>query len=293
MINKKSKLPQGTLYVVATPIGNLGELSQRALETLNDVDLIACEDTRHTRKLCTRFQINTPLTSYYREKEQEKANHLLQLLESGKDIALVSDAGTPAVSDPGAVLVGRARSNGIDVKAVAGPSALTAALSIAGLPEPEFFFGGFLPVKKHARQQYLQNLRNLPFTLIFYESPHRILAAFKDILKVLGDRPVQLFRELTKVHEQCLKGTVSEILDSIQQGVKGELVIIIRGAPVKFSEKPQDLEELLLWYRDKLQSSLKDASRQVASDLDLSRSEVYKKALPLWDKNLKDCTRKR
>lgn len=287
MIDRDS-LHKGTLYVVATPIGNLGDLSNRALETLNTVDLIACEDTRHTRKLCTRFKISTPLTSYYREKEQEKACHLIQQLQLGKDIALVSDAGTPGVSDPGAVLVDKARKADVDVRAVAGPSALAAALSISGLAEPEFFFGGFLPVKKNARQHYLQNLRSLPFPLIFYESPHRVRVALQAIHKVLGDRPVQLFRELTKIHEQCIEGTVSEVLDSIPKKVKGELVLIVRGVPGKFTEKPQNLEELLLWYRDQQQSSLKDASRQIASDLDLPRSEVYKKALSLWKSHPKN-----
>lgn len=287
MINNDSP-HKGTLYVVATPIGNLGDLSHRALETLNTVDLIACEDTRHTRKLCTRFQISTPLTSYYREKEQEKAHHLLQQLESGKDIALVSDAGTPALSDPGAILVDKARKAGIDIRAVAGPSALAAALSIAGLTDPEFYFGGFLPVKKKARQHYLQNLRSLPCPLIFYESPHRIRVALQDIQKMFGDRPVQIFRELTKIHEQCIEGTVAEVIDSLQEKVKGELVLIIRGAPGKSAEKPLELEELLLWYRDQQLSSLKDASRQIASDLDLSRSEVYKKALPLWNTHKKN-----
>ena len=217
----KDNAQKGRLYVVATPIGNLGDLSRRAIETLTVVDLIACEDTRHTKNLCRHLQISTPLTSYFREKEQEKAEQLLQMLQAGKHIALVSDAGTPALSDPGAVLVKKARAAGIEIIAVAGPSAITAAVSIAGLTQTSFFFGGFLPANKTERQKFLRSISNLPFTLVFYESPHRISATLTDMELVLGNRPVQLFRELTKIHEECLQGSFSSLNDHVKNGVKG------------------------------------------------------------------------
>jgi 16S rRNA (cytidine1402-2'-O)-methyltransferase len=257
-------------------------MSHRAIETLTKVDLIACEDTRHTKNLCRYLQITTPLTSYFREKEQEKAEQLLQMLLAGKHIALVSDAGTPAISDPGAILVKKSREAGIDVVAIAGPAALTAALSIAGLTQTNFFFGGFLPANRNERQKFLHSIATLPFTLVFYESPHRINATLTDMGEFLGDRPAQLFRELTKIHEECLQGTLSSLINHVQEGIKGELVLIVQGAADRRSEKPDNIDELLLWYRDELQSSLKDAVRNIAADLDLPRSQVYKKALSIW-----------
>jgi 16S rRNA (cytidine1402-2'-O)-methyltransferase len=274
--------PKGRLYVVATPIGNLGDLSKRAIETLTVVDLIACEDTRHTKNLCRHLHISTPLTSYFREKEQEKAEQLLQMLLDGKHIALVSDAGTPALSDPGAILVKKARAAGIEIVAVAGPSAIAAALSIAGLTQTNFFFGGFLPANKNERQKFLRSISTLPFTLVFYESPHRISATLNDMEFVLGDRPAQLFRELTKIHEECLQGSFSTLNDHVKNGVKGELVLIVQGADSHLADKPDNIEDLILWYRDELHSSLKDAVRCIATDLDLPRSQVYKSALSIW-----------
>jgi len=273
---------QGLLYIVATPIGNLGDLSRRAIETLTKVDLIACEDTRHTKNLCRYLNITTPLTSYFREKEQEKAEQLLQMLLAGKQIALVSDAGTPAISDPGAILVKKTREAGIPIIAVAGPSAISAALSIAGLTQTSFFFGGFPPANKSERQKFLRSISALPFTLVFYESPHRISATLTDMEICLGNRPAQLFRELTKIHEECLEGLLSCLNDQVKNGVKGELVLIIQGATAQPTDKPDNLDDLLLWYRDEAHTTLKDAVRHIASDLDLPRSHVYKKALSIW-----------
>lgn len=280
----KDKTAPGTLFVVATPIGNLGEMSQRALETLQNVDLIACEDTRHTKKLCTAFTITTPLTSYYREKEHSKAAQLVGELLAGKNIALVSDAGTPGVSDPGAVLVKAARQAGAPVKAIAGPSALAAALSIAGISDAGFFFGGFLPAKSSERQRYLNELKPLSFPLIFYASPHRIKASLRDLQDILGDRQAMLLRELTKIHEECREGRLSVLLASVTQGIKGELVLIVEGAPRPSQAKPSGLEELVAWYKGEKKSTLKDTVRLIATDLDLPRSSVYKEVLRLWDK---------
>jgi 16S rRNA (cytidine1402-2'-O)-methyltransferase len=281
-VNNPADQSLGRLYVVATPIGHLGDLSMRAVETLTTVDIIACEDTRHTKNLCRHLNISTPLVSYYREKEQEKAAQLLALLQEGKHIALVSDAGTPAISDPGAVLVSKARKAGVEIIAVAGPSALAAALSVAGLSQTPFFFGGFLPSSKGERRKFLRTLAPFPFTLVFYESPHRISAALADLEFCLGNRPAQLFRELTKIHEECLEGSLAELRDCVSNGVKGELVLIVQGAPPVAVEQPDNLEELLVWHRDQLGSSLKDAVAGIAADLDLPRSQVYKHALSVW-----------
>jgi len=281
-----NKNQQGRLYIVATPIGNLGDLSQRVIQTLSSVDFIACEDTRHTKKLCRHLNINTPLVSYYREREQEKAEKLVELLRSGKKIALVSDAGTPAICDPGAVLVRKARAAGVDIEAISGPSALATALSIAGLTQSNFFFGGFLPANSTERRRFLKEVSALPFTLIFYESPHRVGAALVDMVAILGNRQAQLFRELTKIYEECLEGPLTTLQERVKNGVKGELVLIVQGAKPPPQEKPDNLDDLLLWYRDKLHSSLKHAVSSIASDLDLPRSQVYKKALSIWQKTL-------
>ena len=279
---EKTSRPAGSLFVVATPIGNLGDLSHRAISILSSVDLIACEDTRHTKKLLRHLEINIPLTSYYREKEKEKTVELLRLLGEGKNIALVSDAGTPAISDPGAVLVQQARAAGHEVITIPGPSALAAALAIAGIIQPSFLFSGFLPANKNERKKRLLDIRSLPFPLIFFESPHRITASLEDMLLVLGNRQAQLFRELTKIHEECIEGTISSLRDRVLLGVKGELVLIVQGAEKAKVEKPENIEELLFWYRDERQASLKDAVTAISSDLDLPRSRVYKKALAIW-----------
>ena len=272
----------GTLYIVATPIGNLADISRRMEQVLSEVDLIACEDTRHSRKLLSHLQINTPLTSYYREKEQQKATVLLKKLLEGQDIAVVSDAGTPGLSDPGAVLVRAARSADITVIPVPGPSALATALSVAGLEDSGFFFGGFPPAKKGERSRLFTSLKALACPLIFYESPHRIKKTLRDCLNIFGDRPAQLFRELTKLHEQHLAGQISELLEVTSQRVRGELVLIIDGRHALPDDRPDNLDALIRWYRDQGDVSLKDAARIIATDLDLSRSKVYQKALSLW-----------
>ena len=272
----------GTLYIVATPIGNLSDISRRMEQVLGEVDLIACEDTRHTRKLLSHLNINVPLTSYYREKEQQKAKTLLKKLIDGRNIALVSDAGTPGLSDPGAVLVRAARSADIPVIPVPGPSALAVAVSVAGLDDTSFFFGGFPSAKKGERCKLFTSLKALTCPLIFYESPHRIRRTLQDCLKIFGDRRAQLFRELTKLHEQNLTGLVSELIELTSKKVRGELVLIVDGRPDQDVDRPSNLDDLIVWYRDTGNSSLKDAARNIANDLDISRSQVYQRALSLW-----------
>jgi 16S rRNA (cytidine1402-2'-O)-methyltransferase len=268
------------LYLVATPIGNLDDISKRALHTLAEVDLVACEDTRHTRKLLNHYGISTKLVSYYREKEQQRAASLVQELLQGRSVALVSDAGTPGLSDPGAVIVNVARENSIPVIAIPGPSALTAALTVSGLEHHEFFFGGFLPAKKGQRQKKLQRFITLDCPLIFYESPRRISDCLADCLQVLGDRQALLFRELTKVHEECIHGPLSEVRANLAGKERGEMVLILH-PDIADSNRPDSLEELLDWYKNR-GYSLKDAVRSIAADLDLPRNSVYQQALERW-----------
>jgi 16S rRNA (cytidine1402-2'-O)-methyltransferase len=275
--------PKGILYVVATPIGNLEEITPRAVRILGEVDLIACEDTRHTRKLVNHLQISTPLTSYYREKEQQKAPQLIQQLLLGKHIALVSDAGTPGISDPGAVLVKQARANGITIVPISGPSALATALSVAGLEESAFFFAGFPPAKKKARRDFFSSLSNLPCPVIFYESPHRIGSCLLDCLHSFGDREALLFRELTKIHEECRPGTLSALSHSCSGKNKGEFVVIVHQPLQADPDKPEEIDELIIWYRDREKVTLKSAVQQIAGDLNLPRTRIYKRALSLWN----------
>ncbi len=277
-------LLSGTLTVVATPIGNLEDLSLRAKEALQAADLIACEDTRHTRKLCSHYEITTPLISYYREIELKKSEHLLRQLKDGKNIALVSDAGTPGLSDPGATLVGKARAAGISIVAIPGPSALCTALSIAGIKQNHFYFGGYPPAKRSARKILFRSLVSLPAPLVFFEAPHRITEMLYDLQKTLGDRPALLFRELTKIHEECLEGTISSLITRTAEGIKGELILFVLW-PDKLNEQPEQIDDLIRWYRDTLQTSLKEAVRRIANDLELPRTHVYKRALTLWEEH--------
>lgn len=227
---------EGVLFVVSTPIGNLEDITLRALRILKDVDLIAAEDTRRTRILLKHFGIETPLTSYFEGNELKKKEWLLSRLKEGAKVALVSDAGTPGISDPGYRLVRLAIQNGIHVIPVPGPSAIITSLSISGLPTDAFIFKGFLPHKSKKRREVLQELREVRETIIFYESPHRILHTLNDIFETLGDREMVLARELTKVYEETLRGRVSQIIDQLKEKkLKGEITLIVSGKTRKNS----------------------------------------------------------
>ncbi len=219
----------GTLYLVATPIGNLADITARALRVLAEVDLIACEDTRHTRKLLTHCQIDTKTVSYHEHNEHVRAVKLCALLHEGASIALVSDAGTPAVSDPGYRLVRAAIEQGLTIVPVPGPAAFVAALIASGLPTDEFFFGGFLPPRTSARRTRLAALRTLPATLIFYEAPHRIAQTLADAHEVLGERAACVARELTKLHEEFARGRLSELAARFngEHAARGEMVLLV------------------------------------------------------------------
>ncbi len=215
------------LYVVSTPIGNLKDLSLRALETLQKVDLIAAEDTRHTKILLDHYQIKTPLTSFFEHNQFKKGDYLLGLLKEGKDIALVTDAGTPGISDPGFYLIRLAQKNGVSMTVVPGPTALIAALTLSGLPMDRFVFEGFLPVKSLARRRKLELFRKEARTVIFYESPHRLLKTLRDIKEVLNNPEVVCVREVTKKFEEFKKGTASELLEYFMKNKpRGEFVLL-------------------------------------------------------------------
>lgn len=216
------------LYIVSTPIGNLQDITYRAVETLQNVDLIAAEDTRHTKILLDHYQIRTPLTSYFEHNEIKKAEYLVEQMKAGKKIALVTDAGTPGISDPGYRIIQLARQEKVAITVVPGPTALIAALSLSGLPAHRFVFEGFLPVKSQARRKKLEEMKGQKGTMIFYESPHRIVKALQDIKEVLDDPTVVCGREITKKFEEVKQGKASELLEYFSTKTpKGEFVVLI------------------------------------------------------------------
>jgi 16S rRNA (cytidine1402-2'-O)-methyltransferase len=268
----------GTLYLVATPIGNLEDVTHRAIRVLHEVDLIACEDTRHTQKLLNHFSIQTPTTSYHEHNEKERANQLLAKLLKGSDIAIVSDAGTPAINDPGFRIVRLAIENGVAVVPVPGAVALISALVASGFPTDEFFFGGFLPPKTGQRRARLGELAKLETTLIFYEAPHRIAEALRDALDVLGDREAVVAREITKLHETFTRGRLSELARTFSSDTtRGEIVLLIdRHVIEQPRQEPNELANLVA----KLVGEGMDeraALKQAAKKFGLSRDEAYRR----------------
>ncbi|MBI4126955.1 MAG: 16S rRNA (cytidine(1402)-2'-O)-methyltransferase [Deltaproteobacteria bacterium] len=227
----------GTLYIIATPIGNLEDITLRALRVLKEVDLIAAEDTRHTKKLLTHFDIHTPLTSFFQGNERAKAGDIVRQLLAGKNIALVSDAGTPCISDPGYPLLIAAIEAGITVVPIPGPSALTAAISAAGLPTDRFTFVGFLPDKPGKRKKVLEELRTRPETLVFYVSPWKVEKTLADCLAILGNRKAVLCREVSKIHEEFVRENLQTLRDHlVKKPLKGEVVLLVEGAKRELSE---------------------------------------------------------
>lgn len=271
----------GTLYIVPTPLGNLEDITLRALRILKSVDLICAEDTRHSQKLLNHFEINTKITSYYREKERKKTPALLSLLREGKNLALISDAGTPAISDPGAILISEAHKAGITVVPLPGASAIPTAFSASGITAPGFLFLGFPPAKTAQRKKLLEQLRNEPLPILFYESPRRIEALLQEALEIFGDRNAFWARELSKNHEELLSEPLSTLLERAESGVKGELVLIIcPGEKEEITE--EKLTEILLWHRDNSTISVRDVSKKLSQELHISKSAIYQQALSLW-----------
>ncbi len=262
------------LYVVATPIGNLEDITLRALRVLREVKLIAAEDTRKTRRLLTTYDIKTPMTSYFEHNKLTKLDYILEQLED-KDVALVSEAGMPGISDPGYELIVAASRKGIPVVPVPGPSAVTTALAVSGLPTDRFLFIGFLPHKSSARRRVLESIADEPGTVIALEAPHRLNGALEDILAVLGDRRMAIGRELTKLHEEVFRGTVSEAIKHFTQP-RGEFTLVIEGKTT--GKKPQITEtiekQLQEMYRDGAKA--KEAVAAMAGETGLPRRELYK-----------------
>ena len=275
----------GTLYIVATPIGNLEDITLRALRILKEVDLIAAEDTRHTKKLLTHYGIQKPLTSYHEHNEKTKSSQLIHRLKEGCRVALVSDAGTPLISDPGFRLVQEAIRAEAQVIPVPGPSALTAVLSACGLPTDSFAFEGFLPAKKAQRRKFLTGLREEERTLVFYEVPHRVQESLRDILEILGDREIVLGREVTKMHEEFLRGSVSQLIsDTGSREWRGEITVVV-GARAdsdrdRDTEKDRGREIRVEIHKLRAEGMrVKEIAEILGERFSMSKREVYRLAL--------------
>ena len=275
-------MEKGTLYLVATPIGNLEDITLRALNTLKEVDIILAEDTRKTLKLLNHFEISKKLISFYRHNEGVKIDYVLSLLNDGKNLAVVSDAGTPGISDPGEDLVRACIENNIKIVPIPGACAFIQGLIVSGFDTTRFVFEGFLPMNKRGRKEKLSTLQNEERTLIFYEAPHKLKYTLADMIEYFGgDRRIVLARELTKIHEEYLRMTLKEALEYYEENdIKGEFVVLVEGNSIDEKEKISDesIEDLMKKYiaegLDK-----KDAMKRVAKDKGVSKSEVYKHLL--------------
>lgn len=274
----------GTLFVCATPIGNLSDITIRCLEVLKTAELIAAEDTRHTRKLLNHYDIGTPLTSLHQHNERQKAGLILQKLKDGKSVALVSDAGMPGISDPGGYLIESAVDEGIPIQSVPGPSAVITALSLAGLSMDRFIFEGFLPRTRKERVEYIQGIVAEERTIVFYEAPHRLVKTLEDLAAVIPQRAIAVCRELTKQHEEVYRGTVGEAYQHYAaEGAKGEITVVLAGnsetaesPSVDCSQVKQRLQELL-----DDGASTKDAVKIVIKETNIRRNIAYRLAMEL------------
>lgn len=274
---------KGKLYIVATPIGNLEDITLRAIRILKQVDLIIAEDTRHTLKLLNHLEISKPLISYYKQNEHIKCDTVLSKIENGENVALVSDAGTPGISDPGEVIVREAVSRGIDIIPIPGACAFLNAIIASGISCRNFYFEGFLPVNKKEKYERLQNIKQFNTTIIFYEAPHKLLKTLQDIKEVLSDRNICLARELTKIHEEFIRGNISDVINvlELRENIKGEFVIIVEGNV--FSPKEIELQELnqlplnehYKFYENKGLEK-KEIIKQIAKDRHVQKNDIYK-----------------
>ena len=271
----------GTLYIVGTPIGNLGDLSPRAVEILQSVDFIAAEDTRVTLKLLNHFGIKKPMVSYFEHNKYERGEIICQRLQQGEDAALVSDAGMPAISDPGEMLVSQCAQQGIPVLAVPGPSAVVTALAVSGLPTGRFAFEGFLTTNKKGRRDHLQSLRHDTHTLIFYEAPHKLRTTLQDLYENLGDRRIALVRELTKIHEEVRRTTLSQAIAYYADNPpRGEFVLVVEGAAAGESDgEEMSVEQAVNLAKERMQQGLSAAAaaKEVAALTGYRKNEIYRK----------------
>lgn len=273
---------KGTLYLVATPIGNLEDITFRAIRTLKEVDMILAEDTRKTIKLLNHYEISKPMISFYRHNEGVKSEHVLSLLEEGKNLALVSDAGTPAISDPGEDLVKLLIENNISIVPIPGAVACIQALICSGFDTTKFAFEGFLSINKRCRKERLEILKNEERTMIFYEAPHKLKRTLVDLKETFGgERRIVLAREITKIHEEFLRLTIDDAIayyDEDEHDVKGEFVIVLEGAPKKEEVVEESISELMAMYLEEGYDK-KEAMKMVAKKKGISKSEVYKELL--------------
>lgn len=271
----------GKLYVVGTPIGNLSDFSPRAVETLASVDFIAAEDTRVTLKLLNHFEIKKPMVSYFEHNRRERGEIILERIKSGENCAIVTDAGMPAISDPGEDLVDLCLSNGITVESVPGPTAFATAMAMSGLPSGRFTFEGFLSVNKPSRREHLEEIVSERRTMVFYEAPHKLTATLKDLYKYLGDRRIALIKELTKIHETVERTTLSEACEKYSaQTPKGEFVIVIEGS-TEPKQKEVSLDEAVALAKGLVENgmAINDAAREIAKETKLKKGDIYKALL--------------
>lgn len=268
----------GSLYVVGTPIGNLSDFSPRAIETLQSCDFIAAEDTRVTLKLLNRFEIKKPMVSYYEHNRRERGEMILARILAGENCALVTDAGMPAISDPGEDLVRLCHMHGVRVESVPGPTAFATAVAVSGLPSGRFTFEGFLSVNKPSRREHLLSLQNEKRTMVFYEAPHKLLATLRDMSAVFGDRELALVRELTKLHETVERTTLQAAVEKYTETApKGEFVLVIAGAP-ELDESPKTTEEACAYARAQMEAglSVNEAAKAAAKWSGIKKSDIYK-----------------
>lgn len=271
----------GKLYVVGTPIGNLSDFSPRAVETLASVDFIAAEDTRVTLKLLNHFEIKKPMVSYFEHNRRERGEIILERIRAGESCAIVTDAGMPAISDPGEDLVDLCLSNGITVESVPGPTAFATAVAMSGLPSGRFTFEGFLSVNKPSRREHLEEIVSERRTMVFYEAPHKLTATLKDLYKYLGDRRIALIKELTKIHETVERTTLSEACEKYSaQTPKGEFVIIIEGS-TEPKQKEVSLDEAVALAKGLVENgmAINDAAKEIAKETKLKKGDIYKALL--------------
>ena len=268
---------KGKLYIVATPIGNLEDITIRALNVLKNVDVIAAEDTRHTLKLLNHFEITKPLISYHRHNEETKKDILIEKIKNGENIAIVSDAGTPGICDPGEEVIKQAIEEKIEVIPIPGACAFVNALICSGIDTSEFTFLGFLPINKKLRKEKLEEIKQSNKTMIIYEAPHKLKNTIKDLNEFLENRKIVLARELTKIHEEFIRGTISNIL-KIEDRLKGEFVIIIEGNKISYVEENElnnlSLEDHYNYYKD-LGYDKKAIIKKIAKDRNVSKNEIY------------------
>ena len=270
------------LYVVGTPIGNLGDFSPRAVETLHSVDFIAAEDTRVTLKLLNRFGIKKSMVSYFEHNKREKEEIITSRILGGESCALVTDAGMPAISDPGEDLVRLCHEKGIKVESVPGPCAFTTALALSGFPSGRFTFEGFLSVNKPSRREHLQSLENETRTMLFYEAPHKLGATLRDMNKVFGNREIAIVREITKLHEEVIRTTLDEAVEKYADGsVKGEIVLVIKGAEKAEIEDEMTFEQAVECAKQSVEDgmSLSEAAKQAAKLSGFKKGDIYKRLI--------------